>query len=115
VRFVLLEPTFLRFIEEKTYEMTDEIALADGVSFVCPKCFVENGMKRPGVHSVICWSPKVPKTTSPQPGRWNLKGSGYEDLSLVAGSSSVLLKGGCNAHFHVTNGNVTNCDKPAWP
>jgi hypothetical protein len=106
VRFTELEPSFLKFDpnDRKTYGMTDNIAEADGVSFVCPKCFAAQG--RPGSHSVICWTPKVPQDVAPMPGRWNLVGTGYGDLSLVAGSSSVLLMGGCNAHFFVRNGEV---------
>lgn len=106
MRLTELEPKFLHFesIESKTYGLTDDITQADGVMFVCPQCYAAQG--RPGSHSVICWSPKVPPEVSPQPGRWNLVGTGYEDLSLVAGSSSVLLMGGCNAHFFVEQGNV---------
>ena len=82
------------------------MAQADGLLFLCPKCFKAN--KGPvGTHSVLCWKPHVPQTMSPKPGRWNITGTGFHDLSLVAGSSSVKLMGGCNWHGHVTKGEVT--------
>jgi hypothetical protein len=79
---------------------------ADGITFMCPKCFEQN-KGSVGTHWVLCWSPKVPPDIDPKPGRWNLVGTNYEDLSLVAGSSSVLLTSGCEAHFFVQQGNVT--------
>ena len=42
----------------------------------------------------------------PQPGRWQLVGDTFETLSLIADSSSVLLLGGCNAHFFVSHGYI---------
>lgn len=105
-----LEPSFLKFDPEtpKTFRMSDDIQGADGISFLCPKCYAEKGGPV-GTHSVICWAPQVPQSTSPQPGRWSLVGTGYADLSLVAGSSSVLLMGGCNAHFFVKGGEIQMC------
>lgn len=81
------------------------VADADGVLFQCPKCFAANGGPV-GTHYVFCWTPKVPPDLDPKPGRWNLVGTSLADLSLVAGSSSVLLTGGCNAHFFVRNGAI---------
>lgn len=103
-----LEPQFLRVLDPKTFQMQDEIEGADGIWFLCPKCFIANG-GRVGTHMVLCWSPKVPQTINPIPGRWNLVGTGFHDLSLVAGSSSVLLIGGCAWHGFVTNGEVSTC------
>lgn len=110
-RFADLEPSFLRFetndFSSKVFQMQDAIAGAHGVMFVCPKCYVSCG-GRAGAHSIICWTPAVPQTVSPQPGRWAMQGTGYNDLTLVAGSSSVLLlgPGGCQAHFFVRDGRV---------
>lgn len=107
-----LEPSFL-VIEEpgKTHRKVDEIAGADGVVFLCPKCFKVNGGPR-RTHQVLCWAMHVPvdgpNAERPGPGRWALVGTGYDDLTLRNGSSSVLLQGGCGAHFHVTNGEVTD-------
>lgn len=78
--------------------------------FVCPKCFAANDHKRPGVHSIICWDPSVPQTVFPNPGRWELVGDSFENLTLRAGSSSILLTGpGCQAHFFITNGEIQMC------
>jgi hypothetical protein len=80
---------------------------ADALMFLCPKCFAENGGPR-GTHRVICNRPRVPLREGIYvgPGRWEFQGTGIDDLSLVAGSSSVLLLGGCNAHFFVRNGAI---------
>lgn len=110
VRLTALEPEFLKWVDESHYHHVDTLACADGIVFVCPKCFEANGHQRPGVHSVICWfEGKVPDSATPGPGRWNPTGSGFEDLSFVPGakSNSVLLTSGCQWHGFVTNGEVT--------
>lgn len=103
-----LEPQFLKRNDDTHFQEVDTLAEADGIQFVCPKCLENNGMVRAGVHSIVCWAPSVPQTTQPGPGRWNMQGTSFRDLSLVAGSSSVLLtgEGGCHAHFFVTNGEI---------
>lgn len=93
--------------DHEEWHHVDAIADADGVQFLCPVCFTKNGGPV-GTHSVICWRPRVPSDVCPKPGRWELVGTGYADLSLVAGSSSVLLQDApCKAHFFVTNGQIT--------
>lgn len=86
----------------------ETIAEARGIMFLCPKCFVANGMSDVGTHHVVCWDPSVPQEVSPGPGRWALTGTGFEDLTLVAGSSSILLLGGCNWHGFIRNGVATD-------
>lgn len=86
--------------------MTDDITTADGIEFLCPVCFKANGGKV-GTHSSICWRPHVPQTVNPKPGRWEFRGTGYEDITLYARSSSVFLTTApCKAHFHITNGDI---------
>ena len=103
-----LEPQFLKWIDDTHFSDVDKIDEADGIFFCCPLCMKNANMHRPGVHGVICWEPNVPQTTSPTPGRWNMSGTGYGDLTLTAGSSSILLTGeGCKAHFFITNGEIT--------
>lgn len=93
MRLVDLEPQFLKWISDTQFRSDATFTEADGIMFLCPKCFIEN--KGPiGTHVVICWKPHVPQSTFPRPGRWEQKGTGVSDLSLVAGSSSVLLTGG---------------------
>jgi hypothetical protein len=109
MRLTELRPKFLVYemIDGQQYHRSvDTIGEAHGVIFLCPKCFQANGGSV-GTHSVICWSPSVPPEVVPGPGRWNLAGTGFGDLSLVAGSSSVKLSGGCEWHGMVTNGEVT--------
>lgn len=103
-----LSGQFVKVIDEKTFRYVDTIEEAQGVMFVCPLCFHNNNDSDIGVHSVLCWNPSVPQTIEPVPGRWNLVGTSLEDLSLVAGSSSILLTGdGCKWHGFITNGKVT--------
>jgi hypothetical protein len=99
----------MKRIDDIHFQDVDTLAEADGFIFVCPKCFAENGMNRKGVHSIICWNPSVPQTTSPTPGRWNMIGTGFEDLTLQAGSSSIhLMPPGCGWHGFIENGNIRN-------
>lgn len=109
VKLTDLQPTFLKHEPKDGQNIIIRdvtIAEADGILFLCPKCYTENpGAAR--IHSVRCWSPKISKTVDPSPGRWALVGTGFHDLSLEATPArSVLLDGGCNAHFLVTNGEV---------
>ncbi len=104
-----LYPQFLKRLDDNHFQFVDSIFDADGIMFICPLCFENNGKSRIGVHSIICWNPNVPQTTTPIPGRWDLVGTGFDDLSLVAGSSSILLGGedGCKWHGFIKNGEVT--------
>jgi hypothetical protein len=109
VRLRDLEPQFLKIEDPKTHRYVDRLGEADAVRFLCPKCFAANG-GNVGTHGVICWRPHVPQDVTPNPGRWEMQGTGYDDLTLVAGSSSVLLTGGCAAHFYVRNGAIEMCE-----
>lgn len=106
-----LEPEFLKITGEDTFRHYKEdgslysLSEADGVLFLCPVCFKTNSGPI-GTHSVICWQPHVPQNIGPVPGRWSFSGTGLNDLTLTAGSSSILLMGGCNAHFFITNGEI---------
>jgi hypothetical protein len=83
-------------------------AEADGIIFLCPKCFDTNNGEV-GTHSVICWfTGKVPDDLSPKPGRWNPQGTSIDDLTFVGpGAVSVQLLGGCNWHGFVVNGSAS--------
>lgn len=104
-----LDPRFLKRIDDAHFEELDSMAGADGVEFLCPVCFQKNGGPV-GTHSIICWEPRVPQTTSPVPGRWRMSG-GRESLTLTGDrSSSVLLSTApCKAHFFVTAGEIVLC------
>lgn len=106
MRLSLLEARFIKYLSDREYLRVDTIAEATGVQFLCPKCFQAN--KGPiGTHMVICWDPSVPQSMGPRPGRWKLVGTSLEDLTLIAGSSSILLSGPCAWHGYVTNGDAT--------
>lgn len=106
-----LEPRFLKYEDAKTFRFVDTIQEANGVEFLCPKCFAANNGPV-GTHAVICWSKSAgtPDDATPGPGRWRLVGTGLHDLSLMeepGRTRSVLLRGGCAWHGYVTNGEVT--------
>jgi hypothetical protein len=113
MRFLDLQPRFIRYDkrEDGVYHVFVEgIAEAQGVIFLCPKCFAKNNGPM-GTHSVICWSRSrgVPDEANPKPGRWTLDGTGLSDLTLngdpPGNARSVLLTGGgCGWHGFVTNG-----------
>lgn len=100
-----LEPRFVTIVEPGHFQEHDDITKADGILFLCPKCFLANG-GNVGTHSVLCWKPRVPQTEKPIPGRWPIDGTGYDDLSL---SPSVALTSGCMAHFFVRAGEIDMC------
>ena len=112
MKLIDLEPRFMKITDAvpQSHLYVDSIGEADGIMFLCPKCFAEKG-GRPGVHMVICWGPDVPQTIEPTPGRWRMEGTGYGDLTLVGGSSSILLTSpaGCKAHFFIRNGGIDLC------
>jgi hypothetical protein len=89
----------------KAFREVDNLADADGICFLCPKCFVDNHGSV-GTHSVICWfAGRVPDDLDPRPGRWNPAGTGIDDLTFVGpGAASVLLTGGCGWHGFVKDG-----------
>lgn len=111
-----LDAEFLRYERDgeghTLWHRVDALAEAQGVTFLCPKCFASNNGAR-GTHGVVCWSSSrgVPDYATPNPGRWRMDGTGLDDLTLNAetkgGARSVLLLGGCGWHGHVTNGAIT--------
>lgn len=80
---------------------------ADGVMFLCPKCFSDNAGPV-GTHRVICWFVgRVSDDVKPGPGRWTPSGTGLADLTFVPSpgrTQSVLLTGGCGWHGFVVDG-----------
>jgi hypothetical protein len=105
MRLVELDGRFLKRIDGTHFCAVGGIEDADGLEFLCPICFVANAGPI-GTHSVICWRPRVPLDEMPGPGRWEFQGTSLADLTLVAGSSSILLTGGCKAHFFVRAGEI---------
>lgn len=112
IRLADLEPEFIRLTDAPSFRRVDSIFEAQGVMFLCPKCFAENGGPV-GTHAVICWSRSrgVPDEIEPNPGRWSLHGTGLHDLTLhgdpPGGARSIQLGGGCGWHGFITNGEAT--------
>lgn len=115
MRLTDLEPRFVRYENDGdrvSHRYVDSIEEAQGIFFLCPKCFVANGGPV-GTHGVICWSRSrgVPDEAKPAPGRWTISGTGFSDLTLdgdpIGGARSVLLTSGCAWHGFITNGEVT--------
>lgn len=107
VRLSELKPTWLQYRGDPAVRHVQLLREgANGIQFLCPACFLANNKQSMGVHRVICWDPSVPQTVTPVPGRWQLLGDSFENLTLKAGSSSVQLNGGCKAHFFINNGDV---------
>lgn len=101
MKLIDLEPELL-VIEEpgKLYSKTTDLALADGIHFLCPK-----GCD----HYVGVWfrDRKATPTEEPGPARWAVSGSSLADLTL---SPSINLTGpGCGWHGWIRNGEVTSC------
>lgn len=107
-----LEAEFIKLTDPAggSFRRVDTLAEADGILFLCPKCFAAVG-SRPGVHSVLCWfRGHVPDAVSPKPGRWTPAGTGLHDLTFVPGTPphacSVLLTAGCGWHGFIRNGDA---------
>lgn len=112
MRLSELEAEFIA-VEPSGWRAVDAIGDADGVWFLCPKCFHENSGPI-GTHRVVCWQPHVSQDQTPKPGRWRLVGATIDDLWLVAGSSSIAIQGGCNAHFYVRAGAIMSAEEAKY-
>jgi hypothetical protein len=89
-------------------QWVEALAQADGVWFLCPKCFAAHD-GRIGTHAVLCWfTGKVADDVHPGPGRWTPSGTGLDDLTFIPGEPpraiSVALTGGCGWHGFVSHG-----------
>jgi hypothetical protein len=109
MRLIELEARFLRIVQTSHFETVELLSEAQGILFLCPKCFVEN--KGPvGTHSVLCWfgNRGVPDGLYPTPGRWIPAGTSLADLTFVGpGAASILLSNpGCGWHGFIKAGNA---------
>lgn len=96
----------------RLYRYVAGLAEAQGVQFLCPKCFASNA-GRVGTHMVRCWfrGRGVSDDEFPKPGRWTPAGSGLDDLTFVPGEpampvSVLLTGGGCGWHGFVVRGDA---------
>ena len=105
-----LEGQFLRTDEKgSSWTHVDTLSEAQGVMFLCPKCFAENNGPV-GTHMVVCWFADlgVGDNVNPKPGRWKPSGTALDDLTFVGpGAASVALTGGCGWHGFVKYGDAS--------
>lgn len=93
----------------KSMRYVETLAEAQGVMFICPKCFRDNGMI--GTHSVqvtfagrgVADEDGVHNTAG-EPVRWAVSGSGYADLTATP---SVDVQVGCRWHGFISSGEVS--------
>jgi len=121
VPLVMLQPTFRRYEAAKSriyHTCVATLEEAQGVQFLCPKCFRANGGGI-GTHLVLVWSESrgVPLGATPAHGRWAMTGTGFEDLSLrrehapstinaEALCDDAILVGECGWIGYIENGVV---------
>jgi hypothetical protein len=106
MKLIELEPHLLKIESLTSYHRIDDVTQAQGIMFLCPKCYATNNGPV-GMHSVLCWfaNKGVPGELTPGPGRWSASGTDYTNLTL---SPSVHLTGpGCGWHGFITNGEVS--------
>ena len=78
-----------------------------GLHHLCPKCWMTNGGET-GTHGIHFLTPDAPATMRPLPGRWVLEGDDFGELTAIgATSDSILVEGGCEAHYFLKDGEVT--------
>jgi hypothetical protein len=111
MKLIDLDPWFVRYLEpDGDIQMVDSIEQAQGLLFLCPKCFSENHGPE-GTHGILCWSESqgAPADACSIPGRrLALKGTGFADLTLDSdpGSKPILLTSGCHWNGFVMDGEV---------
>ena len=71
MKLTKLEPQFIRFTSPGHHSLVGTLNEAQGVKFLCPKCFTKNG-GNVGTHSIMVWfrDRGVPEAEVPGPGRW---------------------------------------------
>lgn len=108
-----LEASFVKLLPEPrgSFRHVTELAGADGLWFLCPKCFKVNlakhGRGSYGTHAVLCWFDHVPPDLDPKPGRWTPAGTSLEDVTFVPAhgrTQSVALRSDCAWHGFVKGG-----------
>lgn len=108
MRLVELDPKFLarKPTNDVDYphvlEHVVTLAEADGIRFLCPKCFMEHGGPE-GTHQIRI--PFVGRGLGPA--GWQVSGTTFSDLTLMPSIALPADGGGCGYHGFVTNGEVS--------
>lgn len=79
----------------------DSLADAQGIMFLCPKCFIKN---KGSVGTHRCPLPFAGRGVDPAKNQWNVLGTGFHDLSTTP---SYRIVGGCGWHGYITDGEVS--------
>ena len=102
-------PTQEKTVVQEVKRYVQTLTEAQGILFLCPKCFGPNG--KIGCHycEVTFDLPDVPDgigthNSAGNSVRWKVTGTNYADLSTMP---SILVEGGCDWHGYITNGQVT--------
>ncbi len=103
------QPVEKRLTDCEYHIYVDKLAEAQGIMFLCPKCFEQNkGIV--GTHSIqvtfdgrnVLSHEGVQNKEGPV--RWQVSGNDYNDLTI---QPSILLLSGCGWHGYVTNGGTS--------
>lgn len=103
-------PSERRIVTVHYRHEVSSLALAHGIHFLCPKCFIQN---HGSVGTHWCEITFEGRGVKPDEGshdnkgkstRWTVTGTGLADLTTLP---SILLQGGCNWHGYITKGEVT--------
>jgi len=105
VKLTALDPALYRVSAPGCYTPVTDLAEAQGVMFLCPRCFAVKGSVA-GVHSVMVWfrGRDVPPDETPA-ARWVVSGYDLNDLTL---KPSIHIQTGCKWHGFVIAGDVTS-------
>ncbi len=104
MKLTQLDGQLLKITGKGGFRTDATMAEAQGVLFICPKCYATNKGKV-GTHSIIIWfrDKGVPAEMEPKP-RWLATGTSIDDLTC---SPSVALIGDCAWHGWIRNGDAT--------
>lgn len=107
MRLIDLDPIWVGAYDASTHDFRElepfEMAIAQGIMFLCPVCFTKNNGPV-GTETVLCWFKHcgIPDDAEPGPGRWDMSGTGFGDLTLAP---SVNV-GNEHWHGHLRNGEI---------
>lgn len=114
VKLADLDPQWLRYVADGGLGHVESIDQAQGLMFLCPKCFLANGGPV-RTHSVIVWSRSRGVPTRRRQGR----GAGHSPALGFTISPSTAIRlatraridlsgtAGCQWHGFITNGEAT--------
>jgi len=91
--------------ERGGFIMADGFDDAECILILCPLCFQKNKGAE-GTHSVFIPNPKMKRDFLGGHARWEMTGNDFNNLTV---NPSVLLKGTCDAHFWIKNGEIITC------